>query len=171
MNRIKRNFGIVTLEFIIGFFVFWLVIVAWLEISYISYVTSINDLAINQASQTAKKSDSGENYIDIYMGVLEEEGSVWNRLINTDNVIFSVRYVPGLTDLEAVTDKCLPDEPEEGEIQENYKSCGTQTDNAIAIYYMSYEFTGIFSQLFDNRLSPAREVIVVQEYERDEFKY
>ncbi|MBM7038389.1 TadE/TadG family type IV pilus assembly protein [Vibrio ulleungensis] len=166
-KRLQQR-GVVTIEFILGFIVFWMVIVAWLEIAFISYVTAVNDLAINEAARVAKKDSSA--YMVSYKSVLDQTDSLWSKFIDPENVIYTVNYVKDITELSKA-EQCLPEEDDvdsDGNLLK-FKSCGSETGSAIAIYYMSYQFEGLFTHFFDNRMAPAREIIVVQEYQRDKF--
>jgi tight adherence protein E len=167
---IKRTIqkGVVTIEFILGFILFWMVIVAWLEIAFISYVTAVNDLAINEAARAAKKDSS--QYLESYKNVLASTDSLWSKFIDPEKVIYSVNYVESV-DALSTAQRCIPEgEDEDGKVL-TFTTCGTEADSAIAIYYMSYQFEGLFTHFFDNRLAPAREIIVVQEYQRDKFYF
>lgn len=42
--------GIASIEFALGFMAFWLMCMAWVEMSYLSYVSAISDLAISEAA-------------------------------------------------------------------------------------------------------------------------
>jgi tight adherence protein E len=166
-----KQSGVVSIEFVAGFGLFWLVIVIWMELSFMSYVTALNDLALNQASHLAKK--DSDNYMSVYKSVLEDEDSIWTQFVDPSKVIYSVRYAEQLGELQLQTDFCLPDTQTEEEAEEeliNYKECDGPAENkSIATYYVSYEFKGLFTSLFEHTISPAREIIVVQEYERDKF--
>jgi tight adherence protein E len=141
-------------------------IVAWLEVGYVSYVSALNDLAINEAAQVAKTDK--DSYLDSYQAVLNDQSSIWNQLVDVERVVHSVRYVKDIDALSKVSEKCEPEEDAEDQTQ---AVCGTEEDSAIAIYYMSYKFSGLFSSLLDSKLTAAREVIVIQEYERDKFAF
>ncbi|ORT49805.1 hypothetical protein ST37_12295 [Vibrio sp. qd031] len=166
----KSQSGVVTLEFATGFLIFWLMIVAWLEVAYVSYVTSINDLAINEAALTAKK--NSQDYLTTYGNVLKENDSIWSGFIDPSKVIYTVTYKKGLTELSQSSEKCLPELDENGVYKTFTETCGSSASgSALAVYYMSYEFDGVFSRFFNNRWATAREIIVVQEYERDQFVF
>lgn len=167
MKRFHKQKGVVAIEFILGFTIFWIVIVAWLEIAFLSYVTAVNDLAINEAARSAKKNSS--SYMSTYKAVLDETDSIWSHFIDPEKVVYTVNYVKDITALAGAT-HCLPEEDEDG-VTPTFRECGSAPDMAIAIYYMSYDFEGLFSQFFDNRMAVAREIIVIQEYERDQFDF
>ncbi len=168
MKRIRKRLhkvwqkGVVTIEFALGFFAFWLLIAAWVEISYISYVTAIGDLAVSEASRMAKKDT--QDYITVFNDVLNDSDTFWSRFVSSDNFTASVRYVRDLNELDAVTEVCAP------ATGGGTHTCGTETHSAIAIYYVSYNYDSIFGYFGDGSSVFAREIIVVQEYERDQFE-
>ncbi|GAK83914.1 Flp pilus assembly membrane protein TadE [Vibrio ponticus] len=159
--RKKKHKGGVTIEFALGFFAFWLMIAAWAELSFMSYVSAVNDLAISEASRAAKKDT--QNYIDSFYAQLEDSNSVWSGLVDKSKFRASVRYVADMDALELIDAVCLPAEGEQT------AECGVADDSAIAIYYISYDFNSIFGYFIDEETIFGREVIVVQEYERDQF--
>ena len=168
MKRINRKLkkawqkGVVTIEFALGFFAFWLLIAAWVEMSYISYVSAIGDLAVSKASRMAKKDT--ENYVAVFNQVLNDSNEFWSNYVSSDNFTASVRFVKDLNELDTVTDVCMP----ESGLQT--ATCGTETNSAIAIYYVSYNFDNLFTYFIADSSVFAREIIVVQEYERDKFE-
>jgi len=157
----KTQKGVVTIEFALGFFAFWLMLAAWAELSFMSYVSAVNDLAISEASRSAKKDT--QDYIDSFYAQLEDSDSVWSGLVDKSKFRASVRYVSDMDALQLVNATCLPTEGQQtGE-------CGVADNAAIAIYYISYDFNSIFGYFIDEETIFGREVIVVQEYERDQF--
>ncbi|EGU48903.1 membrane associated secretion system protein [Vibrio ichthyoenteri ATCC 700023] len=158
----KRQQGVVTIEFALGFFAFWLMLAAWAELSFMSYVSAVNDLAIAEASRSAKTDT--QDYIDSFYDQLNDSDSVWSGLVDKDKFRASVRYVGDMNELQLVNDICLPAEGAQT------AECGVADDAAIAIYYISYDFDSMFSYFIDEATIFGREVIVVQEYERDQFE-
>ncbi|PJC86105.1 pilus assembly protein TadE [Vibrio sp. HA2012] len=165
MKAIKRTFGrawqkgVASIEFALGFFAFWLLIAAWAEMSYISYVTAIGDLAISEASRSAKKGT--DKYQEAFENVLVDSNHFWSKFVDTDGFVATVRYVKDLSALQSVTGVC----------QSPSGVCdGPETDKALAIYYISYDYNSIFGYFVQNSSVFAREIIVVQEYERDKFE-
>lgn len=51
----SKQSGVATIEFVGGFFAFWLMCMAWVEMSFLSYVSSLGDLAIATAARETKK--------------------------------------------------------------------------------------------------------------------
>jgi tight adherence protein E len=164
MRRIRRQLGkawqkgVASIEFALGFFAFWLLIAAWAEMSYISYVTAIGDLAIAEASRSAKKGE--EKYQEAFENVLTDSSNFWSKFVDTKDFVATVRYVEDLAALQSVPGVCTSpsgvcDSPE--------------TDKALAIYYISYNYDSIFGYFVQSSSVFAREIIVVQEYERSQF--
>jgi len=158
----KQN-GVVSIEFAIGFFSFWLMVSAWIEMSYMSYVSAMGDYAISEASRQAKKDT--ETYIDTFKNVITQSNSVWRPFVDPSSFSASVRYIGSLQDLYNLkeTDTCLPSEGSQT------ASCGVENNSALAVYSLTYDFKSIFTYYFDNDTVFTREIIVVQEYERDKF--
>jgi len=159
-KRRNQN-GVVTIEFALGFFAFWLFIAAWVEVCFLSYVSAATDLAIANASREAKKDTS--TYLTSFKQVLDKSDSVWSNFVDSTKVKSSVHYVNSMADLHSVADVCTPSIG-------TGATCGVEDDSSIAIYHLSYEIGGVFTYFFDSGTLLSREVIVVQEYERDKFE-
>jgi len=161
MMKAKQR-GVASIEFAIGFFAFWLMCMAWVEMSYISYISAINDLAISEIARTAKK--GSDNYMETVQDVLHREGSIWNQVVDGDDFQVTIQYVKSLDDLVDVEDLC-----DSSEILESTE-CGKADNAAIAIYRINYRFKPIFSYFVTTSNLMSREMIVVQEYERSQFE-
>ena len=162
-NRMKsKQKGVASIEFAMGFLAFWFMCMGWVEMSYMSYISAINDIAISEASRSAKKGDG--DYLKIIDGVLHREKSIWNTVTSADNFRISVHYLPSMSALEGVVEGCkIPK-------GQRTKECGEETNSSLAIYRIDYQFTPIFSYLFSKNANLSREMIVVQEYERSKFQ-
>ncbi|PJC86091.1 pilus assembly protein TadE [Vibrio sp. HA2012] len=156
--------GVVAIEFALGFFVFWLMMATWVEMSYMSYISSVGDYAIAKASREAKKDT--ENYISTFKSIIESNDSLLSDLVDPESFKVGVRYLDTLSELERITDVCSTDS--DGEF-----SCGSEseTNKAIAIYHIEYDYNSMFSYFLDDTTVFSREVIVVQEYERNQFDF
>ncbi|PWI35231.1 pilus assembly protein TadE [Vibrio albus] len=175
MKRIKSHLGkawqkgVASIEFALGFFAFWLLIGAWAEMSYISYITAICDLAITEASRSAKKTELDPDNVDShYQKIFEKvisEDDFWSKFVDVDSLTanMTVRYVDNLSSLAGVTDVCVPP----GDNGDN--TCGSESGSSLAIYHVSYDYNSIFSYFSDKNSVFSREIIVVQEYERSQF--
>ncbi|USD64733.1 TadE family protein [Vibrio sp. SCSIO 43136] len=160
MYRSKHR-GVVTVEFALGFMLFWTMLIAWVEVSYMSYVTAISDLAISEASRSAKTET--DTYITAFYQVLNDSNSIWKSLVDESNFTATVQFIGSIDDLTNFAGVCAPADGQQT------ASCGTETNSTIAIYSISYEYTSLFSQFIDSSVF-SREVLVVQEYERDQFQ-
>ncbi|MDB1123136.1 TadE/TadG family type IV pilus assembly protein [Vibrio algarum] len=158
----NKQTGVVAIEFSIGFGAFLLMMAAWMEISYMGYISAMGDLAISEAARTSKKETT--NYIDTFKATLTASDSVWSKFVDTSKIRASVQYAKSLDDLYGIENTCLP--ASSGSVT----TCGTESDSAIAIYYVDYEFDSIFTVFFDTKTIFSREIIVIQEYERDKFQ-
>lgn len=154
--------GVASIEFVIGFFAFWLMCMAWVEMSYMSYVSAINDMAISEVAREAKK--GSHDYMETVQKVLHRNGSMWNTVIDGDKFQVTIHYLNSVDALTNVTHQCQID------VGETQKQCGEAHESSLAIYRVNYPFTPIFSYFLglDGLLS--REMIVVQEYERSKFE-
>ncbi|WP_117235025.1 TadE family protein [Vibrio maerlii] len=159
---VLKQKGVASIEFAIGFFAFWLMLIAWVEVSYMSYITSISDYAISEAARQAKKDT--QSYQQVFHQVLSNSDSLWAGLVDKNNFSASIKYVSDIAELSQVTEPCLP------KGGEALTTCGTEANSAIAIYYINYDYEGLFSYFFDGSTLFSREVIMVQEYERDQFE-
>ncbi|MFM2589809.1 TadE/TadG family type IV pilus assembly protein [Vibrio sp. TBV020] len=159
--KVKQR-GVATIEFAIGFFAFWLMCMAWVEMSYISYISAINDLAISEIARTAKKDSS--DYMQTVQEVLHEEDSIWNQVVDGNDFQVTIQYVDSLKNLVNVENLCG-----EAEILESTE-CGKEQNAALAIYRINYRFNPIFSYFVTTHNLMSREMIVVQEYERSQFE-
>ncbi|RTZ14464.1 pilus assembly protein [Vibrio aquaticus] len=159
--RAKQK-GVASIEFAIGFFAFWLMCMAWVEMSYISYISAINDLAISEITRTAKK--GSDNYMDAVHEVLHREDSIWNQVVDGDDFQVTIQYVESIKDLVNVDEICSKVDVDES------AECGNPDHAALAIYRINYRFKPIFSYFFTTQDLMSREMIVVQEYERSQFE-
>ncbi|RTZ15587.1 pilus assembly protein [Vibrio aquaticus] len=172
MKRIKQT-GAVSIEFGLGFMAFFLMIMLWAEMGYIAYVSSVNDLAIAEASREAKKvtNDSENNSQSTFMTefrrVIREQSGAFGGIIDPDKYHLSVHYFASLDELgryNGIGGDCSQND------DETETECGEPTDSSLAIYSVSYEYQPMLAFFMDGTSNFTREVIVIQEFERDQFK-
>lgn len=165
----KNQKGVVAIEFIAGFFSFWLMCIFLAEVSYVSYVSALGDLMITKATRNAKLVKDEQTFSQAFNDALNEQDSIWKHLVNSQGFQRSIRYVETFDDLEQIEDSCVP---EEGESSVECNKPDENEQMAIAIYRVSYNYKPIFSSFFGSQESVfAREMIVVQEYQRDKFNF
>ncbi|MDA0127748.1 pilus assembly protein [Vibrio sp. MarTm2] len=152
--------GIASIEFALGFMAFWLMCMAWVEMSYLSYVSAISDLAISEAARSAKVSKG--NYKQSFSSVIDDSNALWSGVVDESNFRMSVNYIRKVADLTNVNPCEVPD-------GDTFAECGIAANSAMAIYRVDYDFNSIFTFFIDTSNLVSREVIVVQEYERDAF--
>lgn len=156
----KLQLGSSSIEFVLGFMVFWLCCVAWIEINYLSYVSSTIDMVVSRAAREAKKSQ--DDYLHIINKVILEESSKQINLIDANRFKGTINYVNSPASLLVTKCELGPDS--------KWKECGDSKGNSLAVYTISYEFNSIFTFFSDNLDSIlTRKMIVVQEYGRDKF--
>ncbi|OIQ25099.1 TadE/TadG family type IV pilus assembly protein [uncultured Vibrio sp.] len=158
----SKQRGVASIEFAVGFFAFWLMCMAWVEMSYISYISAINDLAISEVARTAKKGSG--HYLETVEQVLHRDNSIWNQVVDGDNFQVTIHYTQGIEALTSITDQCMISD------NQKMKECGDSELSSLAIYRINYRFMPIFSYFFTTQNLMSREMIVVQEYERSKFE-
>ncbi|RJX68439.1 pilus assembly protein [Vibrio sinensis] len=177
MKRIKsKQRGVAMIEFVMGFMLFWWMCMAWVEISYMSYISAVSDLAVSEASRSTRLDDSVEevctgnncssSYSEQFRNALNKSDSLWAQFIDPAKFVFSIQYLKTPTDLEQLNDDYCPIAEGESESE-----CGTAKDSAIAIYRINYKHSPMFNYFINEDQLFSREVIVIQEYERDKFSY
>ncbi|MGY3570028.1 TadE/TadG family type IV pilus assembly protein [Vibrio paucivorans] len=158
----RKQKGLATIEFVMGFMAFWLMCMAWVEMSYLSYVSAIGDLSVSEAARQAKKSE--QNYQQVFHNTIHDSDSLWTSLVSESNFRLSVQFLKDIEALKAYEEAC------EGDEDQPVVACGEPFQSAIAIYRVQYDFSPIFTYFLDTSSLLTREVIVIQEYERDEFE-
>ncbi|KXO09531.1 Flp pilus assembly membrane protein TadE [Moritella sp. JT01] len=162
MNKIlRKQHGVATIEFVLGLFPFWLLVCVWVEMSYVSYVSGLTDLALAESSRAVKK-DEG-SYMNQFKQSIRSNNTLWSQFLDPSNFKVSVHYIARLADLEDITSVCQPGEDE-------FKECGNEDNSAIAIYRVEYKYNPMFNYFLSDDQLLVRESIVIQEYERSEFK-
>ncbi|QIL85347.1 pilus assembly protein [Vibrio sp. HDW18] len=157
----KKQSGVATIEFVGGFFAFWLMCMAWVEMSFLSYVSSLGDLAIASAARETKKVD-GTYYQAQFKTILEQQDSLWSYIVSADKFQYSIQYVKKLDDLHNYDQKCLGEDGDQ-------LNCNDPKDMAIAVYSITYDYQPIFNFFLNDKTVFAREAIVIQEYQREKF--
>ncbi len=135
----------------------------WVEMSYMSYISAINDFVITEAAREVKTEQAG--YLVAFRQEIEDHSGLWGSIIDPANFRLSINYVQSIADLEGLVNPCeVPD-------GQNVAECGNEDNSAIAVYNISYDFSPIFTFFMDTETILSREVIVIQEYERDQFDF
>ncbi|MCG9748881.1 pilus assembly protein [Vibrio brasiliensis] len=174
-NRINKQKGVASIEFGLGFMAFFLMCMLWAEIGYIAYVSSVNDLAIAEAAREAKKinpnatSKSAQtSFMQTFKAVIREQSGLMGGVINPDDYRLTVHYYATLDELAAhsgeISDQCTQDDAQ------TETECGEPNNSSLAIYQIRYDYEPMLSFFMDGSNTFTREVIVIQEYERDQFK-
>ncbi|HCG7256518.1 TPA: pilus assembly protein [Vibrio parahaemolyticus] len=157
----SKQSGVATIEFVGGFFAFWLMCMAWVEMSFLSYVSSLGDLAIATAARETKKID-GDDYQAQFKTILQQQNSLWRYVVDANNFKTSIQYVKKLDDLHNYEKICLGENGDE-------LNCNDAKNMAIAVYSISYDYTPIFNFFLNDKTVFAREAMVIQEYQREKF--
>lgn len=169
----KQN-GAVAIEFVMGFMLFWWLCMAWVELSYMSYISAVSDLAVSEASRVTKLDNTidgscegcNQTYIQRFQQELSVSDSLWSQFIDPNKFRYSIQYLQTPEALEQLDENyCMVQE------NETMKACGLQENSAIAIYRINYSYRPMFNYFLNEEQLFMREVIVIQEYERDQFVY
>ena len=163
-SQLSKESGVAAIEFSLGFLAFFMMIALFVEISYMSYISSITDLMIAQSVKDSKLYSQDSDFKTIFENRLKDGHELWSSLVNKNNFRFSIRYIKDFSMLQQVNDVCEP-KGEEGQIVNGV--CGDANGAPIAIYRISYDYIPVFN--FYSKGFFAREMIVVQEYQRDAF--
>ncbi|WP_077650929.1 hypothetical protein [Salinivibrio kushneri] len=128
-----------------------------------SYVSALGDLAISRAAQHAKKQKT-EDFLPVFKQSLNDDSSLWHALIDVDNYRISVHYVNEYNTLATITEGCESEDEDDRETV-----CGEPEEAPIAIYNVSYDYQPTFNLFLDKNTLFSREMIVIQEYQRETF--
>ncbi|WP_417542968.1 TadE/TadG family type IV pilus assembly protein [Methylophaga thalassica] len=159
MKRLQR--GVASIEFVLGFMAFWLMCSVWVEMSYMSYISSVGDLAISKAARESKKISSTASYGQFFHSVIQND-SLAKLLIDSGKFSYSVQYLKSFDELTDVDTAC---DAEEG----GSSKCDNPEGKAIALYHITYSYQPIFNLFLDSDTVFSREMVVIQEYQRDQF--
>ncbi|WP_194435195.1 TadE/TadG family type IV pilus assembly protein [Vibrio fluminensis] len=169
MKTCRKQTGAVAIEFVMGFMLFWWLCMAWVETSYMSYISAVSDLAVSEASRETRLDNSiGKNqtYAQRFQQALKNGDSLWSKFVDPSKIRFTIQYVKTPSELEQLADDYCP--LAEGETT---NECGTAEHSSIAVYRINYDYQPMFNYFLNSSQLFSREVIMIQEYERDEFIY
>jgi tight adherence protein E len=160
--RINKQKGTASIEFVLGFMAFWLICMAWVEMSYMSYISAISDLIVSESARESKTEEA--DYLESFNRAITENQSLWGSVVDPTKFTMSIQYLESVNELGGLVDPCVvPD-------AEVTAECGESENRAIAVYRIDYRFSSIFTYFVDTESLFSREVIVIQEYERDAFE-
>ncbi|MDK9737083.1 pilus assembly protein [Vibrio sp. D404a] len=161
MKSRSFNKGVASIEFVFGFMAFWLMCVCFIELSYLSFISSINDLIITESVRESKINQG--SYKDSFKQLVIENTNMWAGIIDENKFRMSIYYIESINALAGVTESCAFDEGE------SFTQCGNPKGSAIAIYHIEYQYKALFDFLLTDDFILKREVLSIQEYERDQF--
>ena len=161
MKLRKYNKGVASIEFVFGFMAFWAMCVCFIELSYLSFISSINDLIITESVRESKINQG--NYKDSFKKLVNENSEIWFGIIDENKFRMSIYYIDSISKLESTTEPCAVIEGE------SFTQCGNPIGSEIAIYNIEYQYNPIFNYLLNDEFILKREVLSIQEYERDQF--
>lgn len=174
-NSKKRQDGVATIEFAMGFMLFWWLCMAWVEVSYMSYISAVSDLAVSEASRVTRLEDSVDkdctgqgclnSYSERFSLALRDNNSLWAKFVDPSKFRFSIQYLTTPLELENLADDYCA--LTQGETE---NECGNSFNSAIAVYRLNYDYEPMFNYFINSNQLFSREVVVIQEYEREKFR-
>ena len=147
------------IELAMGFLVFLMMIFYWIEVSYMGFVSATVDYAVAESSRAARSSPTSD-YHKIFEGIIQDADFLWSGFLKAEDFTLQTTYFrspSALLDCNANPEGCSGDKP---------------GNMPLAIYQLSYLYRPVLvSLLFDDigTFTIRREVIAVQEYERERF--
>lgn len=174
----KKQGGVAAIEFSLGFMAFFLMCMTWAEIGYMAHISSVTDVAISEAARQAKlvsptydsngrlSSNSSNEFMATFKNVITQESAQYGGLVDSNNYRFTIQYLKSIQELGDYVGDCRGESDSSAELE-----CGSSEASAIAVYAVEYDFEPMLSQFIAVPGMFRREVIVVQEYERDAFDF
>ena len=164
----KNQKGSMVVETAMGMVGFLMMIFYWVEVSYMGFVSSLVDYAVAEASREARTGPS-DDYLVEFKKILDDTDSIWAQFMKAENFnppkTYYYKSVNALTaeNCDGSDSDCIPE----------LNSTEKPLNSPIAVYQVSYRYQPLSASLFldpDTALNISREVITVQEYEREKFK-
>jgi tight adherence protein E len=154
---IRDRRGAATIEFALTSIIFLTLVFFVAEISRLSYLSSMLDLAISEGAKEAKNAPytTGDDYNSRFnKRMLDEGGMIWGFLSRKDAVSVTIRYAASIDDMIA-----------------GNTSDTDYRNRPIASYKLVYRYHPFLFPIPMTWASKllTREVIFVQEYERSKF--
>lgn len=178
-NFIKNSKGASTVEFALTIGIFLAVVLSIFEFARMSILSAYMDLTISQAVKVTKNTkasnydyeDEFKKNLDVIVNKIKNDNKTFKFLdMSKQNIIrFEVKYAESISDLvngnyRDVIDHTDPKNPK--------KKKNPGKDAALAKYSFQYEYKPMFFWIPNSISTPIfnREVIILQEYERDKIK-
>lgn len=157
----SKQKGVVAIEFMLGFLVYFSMIAFWIDACYIGYISAMVDYTIAEASRESK-SKSKDDYKALFQSVVNRNGSIWSSFVDVNKFSVKTRYYDSVSELVV---PCSTDG--NGECTE----VGNPNDSALAVYTIKYDHSSIYAFFENNKktLAISREIFTIQEYERTKF--
>ncbi|MCZ2722868.1 pilus assembly protein [Marinomonas sp. 15G1-11] len=149
----KDKKGVVAIEFALGFFAFVSLFLLWGEMAVMGFFSSVLDYSVSEASREVRTT-SAEDYKAEFVKRIKTNNDLWSNFIDTNKFTISVKYYD---DIGSIADD---------------KNFGhdNATLSTLAVYKIDYDYTPVFSLFYDDgTVKLSRQVINLQEYERNEF--
>ncbi len=166
----RQSSGVVAIEFAIGAFAFFMMIFYWMEVSYMGFVSAMVDYSVTVASRHAKMSETND-YKAVFQKILTETDSPWAAFLDSNKFTMTNHHYGSIDGLGC---GYTPDNDECKSGGSGDSSVDNARDKPLAIYRVSYPYSPLFAQLFFDgagSMTISREVITIQEYQRDKFYF
>lgn len=176
--KLKRTqTGVASIEFALGFMAFFLMIMLWAEMGYIAYISSANDLAIAEAAREAKKSETSSSsssgsqsvFMSEFKRAIQEQAGIWGNVIDPSHYKLTVHYYQSVEELGKHNGAVVDGECYQND-SKSETECGDPTDSSLAIYRVDYDYQPMLAVFMQGSSNFSREIVVIQEFERDQFK-
>ncbi|OEE60833.1 pilus assembly protein TadE [Enterovibrio norvegicus FF-162] len=149
----KKQQGIVSIEFAMGFIMLFYSMIAWAEICVMGFISSVVDYSISESSRAARTSANAD-YEALFREALLDSDQLWVKIVDPNKFDVSVRYFSSFNQVSNPA----------------FSGGSNRENNPIALYRISYEYKPIFALFFDDEsVTLSREVFGLQEFERDAF--
>ncbi len=154
--NIKKEMGTVSIEFAIGGFLFFAIVLSMFEFCYVVFISSVTDLAHTESVRLSRNqlAIGASSYDDIFKNYISNNNELWARFIDTEKFENKVDFYKDIHDLSSGTPATVADK------------------SAIAVYNTRYNYKPFFDYFnVYGEISNSRSSFYLQEYERDEFLY
>ena len=168
MKKLKcKELGLASIEFVAVFPLFLLLCAAWIEMSYMSYISSVTDFAVSASSREAKTcSDKNCTYDEIFKQTIQDQTSLWGKFINVNQLQLTIMYLDNVQDFVTLPNDYCPS----NSLGNTITVCGNSGDSPIAIYRVSYSYKPMLNLFLKTHPLLVSEMITIQEHERALFK-
>ena len=153
--------GVIAIETVLGLPFLFMAIWLWAEIIHLGYVSALLDYAVSESSRMVRAYPY-RNYKSEFIRLLRNDSSIWHAFVDIERLTIETFYFSRVDQLGGYNKQ-----PDGNTVRPRSEP---QNGRTIAIYRVAYPYRPLFHALaFSSNPVPTlrREVIAVQEYERD----